>query len=459
MQAKQGRGGQENFAIRQPYLRVVGLEEDSDGSSRSSPSFSLEEEQNFRDFAGQSDCLDRLFGSIAPSIFGSPDIKRAIACLLFGGARKRLPDGTRIRGDINVLMLGDPSTAKSQFLKFVEQSAPISVYTSGKGSSAAGLTASVIKDPSSGEFYLEGGAMVLADGGVVCIDEFDKMRIEDRVAIHEAMEQQTISIAKAGITTVLNSRAAVCAAANPPSGRYDDLKSAQENIDIQTTMLSRFDLIFIVKDEKSFNRDLEIARHVVGVHRRAGESAMMDNSNDAKDNFLKRYIEYCKHKCSPRLSEAASQILQNEYVRIRQSAREQSVQTKDAPAVPITVRQLEAIVRVSESLAKMQLQLNVTESHVREAIRLFNVSTVDAANSGIIDSIVFTAEQREEFAQIEQQVKRRLAVGASLSEKKLIDDVIRYGFTEQSIRRSLVFLTQQGDVEHRRERRVIYRRR
>ncbi|QDZ18120.1 minichromosome maintenance protein 5 [Chloropicon primus] len=457
MQAKQGKN--ENFAIRQPYLRVVGLEEDSEGSSRSSPTFTLEEEQNFREFASQSDCLDRVFGSIAPSIFGSPDIKRAIACLLFGGSRKRLPDGTRIRGDINVLMLGDPSTAKSQFLKFVEQVAPISVYTSGKGSSAAGLTASVIKDPSSGEFYLEGGAMVLADGGVVCIDEFDKMRMEDRVAIHEAMEQQTISIAKAGITTVLNSRAAVLAAANPPSGRYDDLKTAQENIDIQTTMLSRFDLIFIVKDEKSFNRDLEIARHIVGVHRRAGESTIMDNSDNAKDNFLKRYIEYCKHKCSPRMAESASQILQNEYVRIRQNAREQSVQTKDAPAVPITVRQLEAIVRVSESLAKMQLQLNVTESHVREAIRLFNVSTVDASNSGIVDSIVFTAEQREEFAQIEQQIKRRLAIGASLSEKRLIDDVIKYGFTEQSIRRSLVFLTQQGDIEHRRERRIIHRRR
>src|SRR3954462_14636358 len=183
------------------------------------------------------------------------EIKKALLCQLFGGARKKLPDGMRLRGDINVLLLGDPSTAKSQFLKFVERVAPISVYTSGKGSSAAGLTASVLKDPSSSEFQLEGGAMVLADGGVVCIDEFDKMRSQDRVAIHEAMEQQTISIAKAGIPTILNARTSVLAAANPIFGRYDDMKTPGENIDFQTTILSRFDMIFIVKDEHNDQKD------------------------------------------------------------------------------------------------------------------------------------------------------------------------------------------------------------
>lgn len=173
-----------------------------------------------------------------------------------GGSKKILPDGLRLRGDINVLLLGDPGTAKSQLLKFVEKVAPVAVYTSGKGSSAAGLTASVQRDRASGDFYLEGGAMVLADGGVVCIDEFDKMRDEDRVAIHEAMEQQTISIAKAGITTILNSRTSVLAAANPVFGRYDDLKSPGENVDFQTTILSRFDMIFIVKDIHNEERDM-----------------------------------------------------------------------------------------------------------------------------------------------------------------------------------------------------------
>lgn len=199
--------------------------------------------------------------------------------------------------------------------------APIAVYTSGKGSSAAGLTASVIRDASSGEFHLEAGAMVLADNGVVCIDEFDKMRPEDRVAIHEAMEQQTISIAKAGITTMLKSRASVLAAANPPSGRYDDLKTAQENIDLQSTILSRFDLIFIVKDERSMDRDKRIARFVMAVHTNGNEAVEIDEEARRRELFLQRYIQYAKQRCFPRLSEQASRLLISEYVQLRQEVR------------------------------------------------------------------------------------------------------------------------------------------
>ena len=252
-------------AIRTPYLRVIGFELDT-SAVPGMPSCTPEEEEQLMELSRQPQLYEKIVQSIAPSISGdyTVDIKRAIACLLFGGSAKVLPDGMKLRGDMHLLLLGDPSVGKSQFLKFVEKVAPIGVYTSGKGSSAAGLTASVIKD-SRGEYFLEGGAMVLADGGVVCIDEFDKMREQDRVAIHEAMEQQTISVAKAGIHTVLNSRCSVVSSANPVFGRYDDERSAAENIDFLPTILSRFDLIFIVRDIRDETRDKAIARHVVNV--------------------------------------------------------------------------------------------------------------------------------------------------------------------------------------------------
>ena len=230
-----------------------------------------------------------IYESIAPSIKGSSkdcieDVRRALACLLFGGSPKPLPDGTRLRGDINVLLLGDPGTAKSQFLQFVSRVAPISVYTSGKGSSAAGLTASIIRD-SFGNFSLEGGAMVLADGGVVCIDEFDKMRPDDRVAIHEAMEQQTISIAKAGITTVLNTRCSVLAAANPTFGTFTELGDLAGEMDFASTILSRFDLIFLVRDVRDEARDYALASHVFGVHTKAQDGGSDRKQNSNRENL------------------------------------------------------------------------------------------------------------------------------------------------------------------------------
>lgn len=284
--ASQERGAAE--AVRHPYVRCFGVQRNLAGAGRATFRFEPSEERMFARFARRADAYDIVARSIAPSLYGHDDCKRAVACLLFGGTRKALPDGTRLRGDINVLLLGDPGTGKSQLLKFVEKVAPIGVYTSGKGSSAAGLTASVIRDRTTREFYLEGGAMVMADGGVVCvsracgdvparvadrlmsaqIDEFDKMHLRDRVAIHEAMEQQTISIAKAGITTILNSRTSVLAAANPVHGRYDTLKSADDNIDFQATILSRFDMIFIIKDVRDRARDNRMAHHVIELHTR-----------------------------------------------------------------------------------------------------------------------------------------------------------------------------------------------
>ena len=297
-QSKGGKAKDSAVAIRNPYLRAVGITADVDHTARGHSIVSGEEEQEFHEMSKTPNLYAKLADCIAPSIYGNKDIKKAIACLLMGGSKKILPDGMKLRGDINVLLLGDPGTAKSQLLKFVEKVSPIAIYTSGKGSSAAGLTASVQRDAASREFYLEGGAMVLADGGVVCIDEFDKMRDEDRVAIHEAMEQQTISVAKAGITTILNARTAVLAAANPIFGRYDDLKTPGENIDFQTTILSRFDMIFIVRDEHNKGRDERIAKHVMGIHMgRAGsieEQRQQQHESEISVEKMKRYISYCK---------------------------------------------------------------------------------------------------------------------------------------------------------------------
>ena len=353
-------------AVKSVYLQVVGLElQNAPGESAT---FTPQEEAAFTALAKHPNVYDILSRGMAPSISGSytVDIKRALICMLMGGSRKRLPDGVNLRGDINVLLLGDPSTAKSQFLKFASRVAPVGIYTSGKGSSAAGLTASVIKD-AKGEFYLEGGAMVLADGGIVCIDEFDKMRPQDRVAIHEAMEQQTISIAKAGITTVLNSRSSVLAAANPVFGRYDDLKSAGENIDLMTTILSRFDLIFLVRDVREEERDRMICEHVMGVHMensRGGQrTSIFDQEEEAMQNeiassdaiaesvmriaetgegdlnvaAMKKYIQYCKSKCFPRLSESSGDQLVSNYVRIRDEVRKRNIEVSIIRAIGATL--------------------------------------------------------------------------------------------------------------------------
>ncbi len=335
--------------VRAPYLRVLGIRVETEGTGRAARDlrFSPDEEEEFRRLAARPNVQDVIARSIAPSIYGSEDIKKSIASLLFGGSKKILPDGLARRGDINVLMLGDPGTAKSQLLKFVERVAPIAVYTSGKGSSAAGLTASIMRDPATRNFVVEGGAMVLADGGVVCIDEFDKMREDDRVAIHEAMEQQTISIAKAGITTTLNTRCSVLAAANSIFGRWDDTK-AEENIDFMPTILSRFDCIFIVKDEHDEKRDVTLAKHVMGVH--VSAAAGHQESSNAEEGelslpFLKKFIAYTRANCGPRLSPDAGEKLKNRYVLMRSGTKEIEDDSKKRLAIPITVRQLEAIIR------------------------------------------------------------------------------------------------------------------
>lgn len=460
--SKRGAGGESkaNVGIRAPYLRVVGIKIETEGQGRSGShvTFTPEEEEFFRHLSASPNIYERIARSIAPSIYGCSDMKKAISCLLFGGSRKLLPDGLTRRGDINVLLLGDPGTAKSQLLKFVERVAPIGVYTSGKGSSAAGLTAAVIRDPSSRNFVMEGGAMVLADGGCVCIDEFDKMREDDRVAIHEAMEQQTISIAKAGITTSLNSRCSVLAAANSVFGRWDDTK-AEQNIDFMPTILARFDMIFIVKDEHNEKKDSTLAQHVMGVHMNAQETLEESPEGELTLNILKKFIAFCKSRCGPRLSKDAGDNLRENYVRMRNGAKEQEDLACKKSSIPITVRQLEAVIRISESLAKMQLLPFVTQDHVDEAIRLFTVSTLAAAMTGdLAGAEGFTSqEDHQQLIRIEKQIKRRFPVGTQVSEKSIVRDLMQQGMQEKAVYKVIHCLIRKGEIQYRLQRKMLYR--
>jgi DNA replication licensing factor MCM5 len=453
------KGNKDNVGLRAPYLRVLGIEVEASGPGRNSESFfTADEEEYFRNLAKQPNIYETIAKSIAPSIYGSEDIKKAIACLLFGGSRKRMPDGLTRRGDINVLLLGDPGTAKSQLLKFVEKVSPIGVYTSGKGSSAAGLTAAVIRDTNTKGFIMEGGAMVLADGGVVCIDEFDKMREDDRVAIHEAMEQQTISIAKAGITTTLNSRCSVLAAANSIFGRWDDSKG-DDNIDFMPTILSRFDMIFLVKDEHSERRDMTLAKHVMNVHMNAYLNAAAPVEGELSLGVLKKYIHFCKSRCAPRLSPSAAETLKHKYVKMREDCFRHQQDAKAKSAIPITVRQLEAIIRISEALAKMELSPFATERHVEEAARLFHVSTLEAAKSGSLAGAEgFTSEQDHEMmGRIEKQLKRRFAIGTQVSEHAVLQEFQRQNYPEHAVFKVLHCMIRRGEIQHRLQRKMLYR--
>jgi len=320
-----------------------------------------EDEVKILELAKRPDIRDLIINSLAPSIYGYREIKKAIALLLFGGVPKVYPDGVRVRGDIHVLLVGDPGTAKSQLLRYVSTIAPRGIYTTGKGSTAAGLTAAVIREKRTGDFYLEAGALVLADGGIACIDEFDKMDPRDRVSIHEAMEQQTISIAKAGIVATLNARASILAAANPAFGRYIPERSVVENIDLPVTILSRFDLIFVITDRPNKDEDRHLAEYVLDFHR----FKYMDVfENTIHPDLLKKYIAYARQHIRPRLSEEAKKKLVDFYIDMRARSEDPT------SPIAITPRQLEALVRLAEAHAKMALSSVVTEKDAEAAIEL-----------------------------------------------------------------------------------------
>ncbi|KAE8612240.1 hypothetical protein XENTR_v10012774 [Xenopus tropicalis] len=335
---------------------------------------------------------ERIFASIAPSIYGHEDIKRGLALALFGGEAKNPGGKHKVRGDINVLLCGDPGTAKSQFLKYVEKVASRAVFTTGQGASAVGLTAYVQRHPVTKEWTLEAGALVLADRGVCLIDEFDKMNDQDRTSIHEAMEQQSISISKAGIVTSLQARCTIIAASNPIGGRYDPSLTFSENVDLTEPIVSRFDILCVVRDTVDPVQDEMLARFVVGSHIKHhpsskdianGEEFALPNTFGVEplpQEVLKKYIMYSKEKIHPKLN----QMDQDKVAKMYSDLRKESMATG---SIPITVRHIESMIRMAEAHARMHLRDYVVEDDVNMAIRVMLESFIDTQKFSVMRSM------------------------------------------------------------------------
>ena len=339
-----------------------------------------EDEKEILKISKDPELYKKMKESIAPTIYGMDVEKEALVLQLFGGLAKEMPDGTRIRGDIHALLVGDPGTAKSQILTYMSKLAPRSVYASGKASSAAGLTAAAVRDEfGEGQWTLEAGALVLADMGIACIDEIDKMDETDRSALHQAMEQQEISVAKAGINATLKSRCALLAAANPKLGRFDEFLPLHEQINMPPALLSRFDLIFSILDKPNRTNDTDLATHILRTHKAGEVSENIARSKKSKyktkdkeelmkivqptftPEFLRKYVAYSKRNIYPVMTDEALEILKNYYVDFRNSSEE---------TVTFTPRQLEAFVRLSEASARIRLSEEVTAEDAERAIRI-----------------------------------------------------------------------------------------
>jgi len=426
---------------------------------------SEEDEKEIISLSQDPNIYRKIAHSIAPTIYGVDDVKDAISLQLFGGIAKEMPDGSRLRGDIHVLLIGDPGIAKLQMLRYVVRLSPRAIYTSGQSTTSAGLTATAVKDEfGDGRWTLEAGALVLADMGVACVDEMDKMDKHDRSALHEAMEQQSISIAKAGITATLKSRCALLGAANPKYGRFDDFAPIGDQIDMPASLLSRFDLIFVLADKPEHERDLAIAEHILKAHS-VGEliaqhtrepipgidedyitEQLKPVTPEIDPVLFRKYVAYAKRNCFPRLKDEARDALITYYMKLRDLA--------DAnKPVPVTARQLEAIVRLAEASARIRLSSEIEKTDAERVITIIDTCLRQVAydpSSGTFDIDILATgvskSKRDLIRTIKQSIRDIADENGRAHKPDIIELVRQQGFDRDEVERQIAAMLRSGEA-------------